>query len=68
MKRVELCGQCEAKMAEGYKLTRLPRPSNLKIDCALCGRRRFDAVYEVTPKQSGRNPGRITLNEREAAK
>lgn len=50
MKQIELCGQCAAKMAEGYKLKQLPRPANNKIFCGLCNRRRYGATYEVTKK------------------
>lgn len=50
MKQIELCGQCAAKMADGYKLVQLPRPANNKVLCGLCNRRRYGATYEVTKK------------------
>ena len=50
MKTIELCGTCTAKMADGYKLVQLPRPSNNKIFCGLCQRKRYGSTYEVTQK------------------
>lgn len=46
-KQIELCGDCAAKLAEGYKLTQLPRPANNKITCGQCNRRRYGATYRV---------------------
>ena len=48
--KIELCGQCAGKMAEGYKLVQLPRPANNKIFCELCQRKRYGATYEVTKR------------------
>ena len=67
-KTVELCGACQAKMENGWKLTRLSRPSDLKITCALCGRRRYGAVYEMEKKSAGKNPGPVSPDETEAGK
>lgn len=50
MKQIELCGQCAAKMAEGYRLRQLPRPANQKVFCGLCQRKRYGAVYEAEKK------------------
>ena len=50
MKTIELCGQCSAKMAEGYKLKQLPRAVNQKVFCGLCQRKRYGATYEVTKR------------------
>lgn len=50
MKRIELCGQCAAKMADGYRLRQLPRAVNQKVFCGLCQRKRYGAVYEVEKK------------------
>lgn len=47
-KEIELCHDCMEKMQEGYRLQQLPRPTNNKITCALCGRRRFGATYVAT--------------------
>ena len=50
MKTIELCGQCAAKMAEGYKMKQLPRAANQKVFCGLCQRKRYGATYEVTKR------------------
>lgn len=50
MKEITLCGECAAKMADGYKLVRLPRPINNKITCGLCGRRRYGGTYQLKKK------------------
>lgn len=67
-KTIELCTPCSVKMAEGYRLARLSRPSDLKITCALCGRRRYGAVYEMEKKSAGKNPGPVSPDETEAGK
>lgn len=51
-KQIALCGDCAAKLAEGYKLTQLPRPANDKITCAHCGHRRYGATYMVSRKEA----------------
>lgn len=51
MKQIDLCGACAAKMADGYKLTQLPRPVNNKVTCGLCGRRRYGAAYRLEKKE-----------------
>ena len=53
-KEAELCGECQAKMEEGYKVIALPRPANNKITCALCGRRRYGGTYRLEKKQGAR--------------
>ena len=67
-KTLDLCGQCAPKMEYGWKLTKLSRPSDLKITCALCGRRRYGAVYEAELKAAGKNPGPVSPDETEAGK
>lgn len=51
MKQLDLCGACAAKMADGYKLTQLPRPANNKVTCGLCGRRRYGAAYRLEKRE-----------------
>jgi len=55
-KEITLCGPCAAKMADGYKLTQLPRPINNKITCGLCGRRRYGGTYQVGKKAPAHIP------------
>lgn len=50
MRTIDLCGCCAAKMADGYKLTQLPRPANNKIICGLCQRKRYGATYQLEKK------------------
>ena len=52
MKKIDLCDICAAKMAEGYKLTQLPRPANNKIFCGLCQRKRYGASYQMEKKNA----------------
>ena len=52
MKQIDLCGQCAAKMADGYKLVQLPRPANNKIFCGLCGRKRYGATYQYEKRKT----------------
>ena len=47
-KEIELCTPCAEKMKEGYRLQQLPRPANNKVNCGLCGKRRFGATYIAT--------------------
>lgn len=56
-KTADLCGNCSAKMEEGYTLKMLRRGINNKITCALCNRRRFGATYEVEPKRKKAQEG-----------
>lgn len=51
MKRIELCGQCAAKMAEGYRLRQLPRAVSQKVFCGLCQRKRYGASYQIERKE-----------------
>lgn len=44
-KKLDLCGSCAAKIGSFVTLTMLPKPSNNKITCAECGRRRYGATY-----------------------
>lgn len=52
MKKIDLFGICAAKMAEGYKLTQLPRPANNKIFCGHCQRKRYGASYQMEKKNA----------------
>ena len=56
-KTADLCGACIDKMAEGYILARIAGGVNNKITCACCGRRRYGATSELTPKKQGREAG-----------
>lgn len=52
-KAMELCGLCEAKLAEGYSLKRIAGGINNKITCANCGRRRYGGTFSVKKKTKG---------------
>lgn len=54
MTKQELCGLCSIKVAEHYTLHRLPREANQKITCAICGKRRYGAVYELEKKEAAK--------------
>lgn len=56
-KTADICGGCVDKMAEGYILTRIAGGVNNKITCACCGKRRYGATYELTPKKQRRGVG-----------
>lgn len=49
-KEIDLCGPCAAKLEDGWKLTKLPKPSNNKVTCGHCGRRRYGGTYRVEKK------------------
>lgn len=49
-KTVTLCVPCAEKMKSGYTVTRKVRSKDEKVSCALCGRRRYGATYEITRK------------------
>ena len=51
MKTIDLCGECAAKMQDGYKLVQLPRPANNKIFCGHCQRKRYGASYQMEKKK-----------------
>jgi|GEM_PF-1180540 len=49
--QIALCGKCAAIMkADGKKLRRVEATADEKVDCEICGRRRFGGTYEVTEK------------------
>ncbi len=52
-KKVDLCGPCAAVLGEGFILTRIAGGVDNKITCAHCGKRRYGATYEMTPKKRG---------------
>ena len=50
--RYELCRPCSEEMtAAGYEVVKIKAPSDNKITCRKCKRRRYGATYEVKPKQ-----------------
>ena len=51
--RYELCGACAAKLEEAYELRKIVQPTDNKITCAHCRRRRYGAKYEMLPKKEG---------------
>lgn len=51
MKKIlPLCGECAAKMAEGYSVKALPKAANNKVTCGLCNRRRYGGSYQIEKK------------------
>lgn len=45
---MKLCGRCAAmKTASGVKLRRINVSINEKVDCQLCGRRRYGGEFEI---------------------
>lgn len=49
---MDLCGECAAKMRDGYDVKQLPKPTNNKVTCGHCGRRRYGGSYELSKKKA----------------
>ena len=49
--RIDLCRPCAEKMKETHILKVVRREVDLKITCAHCGKRKYGAGYEATPKK-----------------
>ncbi len=50
MRKMDLCGQCAALMADTYDLRKVAGGADNKVTCANCGRKRYGGTYEITPK------------------
>lgn len=48
---VELCRPCAESMKKTHVIKVVRREADMKITCACCGKRRYGAVYEATPKK-----------------
>ena len=51
MQRMELCGRCVALIRDKYFVKLVDRPSNHKVTCQHCKRRRYGGVYDVAPQE-----------------
>lgn len=47
IQRVDLCGRRANVMREGYKVRKVAGGADCKVNCGLCGRRRYGGTYEV---------------------
>lgn len=47
IQKVNLCGRCANVMREGYRVKKVAGGANCKVNCALCGRRRYGGNYEI---------------------
>lgn len=57
MKRT-LCGTCAELLRRGYDLKKIAGGVDNKITCDNCGKRRYGATYEVTPKRAAEQSGK----------
>lgn len=48
---IELCKPCAVKMRETHVLKVVRREVDMKITCDCCGKRKYGAGYEATPKK-----------------
>lgn len=50
-KTVDLYGECSATLKGDFEIKALPKPTNNKVTCYQCGRRRYGGSYEVSKKK-----------------
>lgn len=49
--KMTLCTPCAEKLRSTNGMKKGPTKADNKITCEYCGRRRYGATYEVTPKK-----------------
>lgn len=47
-RKIDLCGVCAATAKAEFEIRLLPKPTNYKVTCQGCGRRRYGGSYEIT--------------------